>query len=46
MRHVIDLCKHICTLVPLLPVVILASVPLALLGSWRPWYASVVCGHR
>ena len=41
MRQVIDLCKHICTLVPLLPVVILASVPLALLGSWRPWYAAV-----
>ncbi|RSX51668.1 heavy metal translocating P-type ATPase [Bifidobacterium samirii] len=41
MRKAIDLCKHICTLVPLLPVVILASVPLALLGSWRPWYAAV-----
>ena len=27
----------ICRLVPMLPVVIIAAIPLALLGDWRPW---------
>ena len=33
MRKIIDLCKE----VPLLPIVILAAIPLALIPSWRPW---------
>ncbi|NEG89501.1 heavy metal translocating P-type ATPase [Bifidobacterium aerophilum] len=28
---------RVCRLVPMLPVVIVAAVPLALLGQWRPW---------
>ncbi|MBT1174275.1 heavy metal translocating P-type ATPase [Bifidobacterium sp. LC6] len=28
---------RVCTLVPMLPVVIIAAVPLATLGDWRPW---------
>ena len=27
----------ICRLVPMLPVVVIAAIPLALLGDWRPW---------
>lgn len=27
----------ICRLVPMLPVVVIAAVPLALMGDWRPW---------
>lgn len=27
----------ICKLVPMLPVVVIAAIPLALLGDWRPW---------
>lgn len=27
----------ICNLVPMLPVVVIAAIPLALLGDWRPW---------
>lgn len=30
---ILDLCK----LVPMLPVVVIAAIPLALLGDWRPW---------
>ena len=30
---ILDICK----LVPMLPVVIIAAIPLALLGDWRPW---------
>jgi cation transport ATPase len=37
MHKFIDLCKQICTQVPLLPVAIVATIPLALLGDWRPW---------
>lgn len=33
MRRVINLCKQ----VPLLPITILAAIPLAMLGTWRPW---------
>ncbi|WP_137655578.1 heavy metal translocating P-type ATPase [Bifidobacterium moukalabense] len=33
MRRVINLCRQ----VPLLPITILAAIPLALLGTWRPW---------
>ena len=33
MRRIIALCKE----VPLLPITILAAIPLALLGAWRPW---------
>ena len=27
----------VCRLVPMLPVVVIAAIPLALLGDWRPW---------
>lgn len=33
MCRIIALCKE----VPLLPITILAAIPLALLGAWRPW---------
>lgn len=33
MRKIIDLCKE----VPLLPLTILAAIPLALIPQWRPW---------
>ena len=33
MRRVINLCEQ----VPLLPITILAAIPLAMLGTWRPW---------
>ena len=35
MRRIISICKE----VPLLPIAIIAVIPLALLGSWRPWEA-------
>ena len=38
MRRIISICKE----VPLLPIAIIAAVPLALLGSWRPWEAAGV----
>ena len=31
----------ICRLVPMLPVVVIAAAPLALLGDWRPWGAAI-----
>lgn len=33
MRRIIDLCKE----VPLLPLALLAAIPLALIPQWRPW---------
>ena len=30
---ILDICK----LIPMLPVVVIAAIPLALLGDWRPW---------
>ena len=30
---ILDICK----LVPMLPVIVIAAIPLALLGDWRPW---------
>lgn len=38
MRRIISICKE----VPLLPIDIIAAIPLALLGSWRPWEAAGV----
>lgn len=38
MRRIISICKE----VPLLPIAIIAAIPLALLGSWRPWEAADV----
>lgn len=38
MRKIISICKE----VPLLPIAIIAAIPLALLGSWRPWEAAGV----
>lgn len=38
MRRLISICKE----VPLLPIAIIAAIPLALLGSWRPWEAAGV----
>ena len=35
MRRIISICKE----VPLLPIAILAAIPLALVGAWRPWEA-------
>lgn len=37
MRRIIDICWRLCRQVPLLPITILAAIPLALLGEWRPW---------
>ena len=37
MRRIIDICWRLCKQVPLLPITILAVIPLALLGEWRPW---------
>ena len=36
MRRIIDICWRLCKQVPLLPITILAAIPLALLGEWRP----------
>ena len=33
MRRIISICKE----VPLLPIAIIAAIPLALLGEWKPW---------
>lgn len=38
MRRIISICKE----VPLLPIAIIAAIPLALLGLWRPWEAAGV----
>ena len=38
MRRIISICKE----VPLLPIAIIDAIPLALLGSWRPWEAAGV----
>ena len=38
MRRIISICKE----VPLLPIAIIAAIPLALLVSWRPWEAAGV----
>ena len=38
MRRIISICKE----VPLLPIAIIAAIPLALLGSWHPWEAAGV----
>lgn len=35
---ILDICK----LVPMLPVVVIAAIPLALLGDWRPWGNAMV----
>ena len=37
MRRIIDICWRLCKQVPLLPITILAVIPLALLGEWKPW---------
>lgn len=37
MRRIIDICWRLCKHVPLLPITILAAIPLALLGEWKPW---------
>ena len=37
MRRIIDICWRLCKQVPLLPITILAAIPLALLGERRPW---------
>lgn len=42
MRRIIDICWRLCRQVPLLPITILAAVPMALLGTWRPWEAAGV----
>ena len=36
MRRIIDICWRLCKQVPLLPITILAAIPLALLGEWKP----------
>lgn len=37
MKHFIERILGICREVPLLPIVILAAIPLALIPTWRPW---------
>lgn len=37
MRHLIDQIKYLCHEVPLLPITIIAAIPLALIPTWRPW---------
>ena len=37
MRRIIDICWRLCKQVPLLSITILAAIPLALLGEWKPW---------
>ncbi|MBT1169740.1 heavy metal translocating P-type ATPase [Bifidobacterium sp. SO4] len=39
-RRLFAAAVRVCRLVPMLPVVVLASIPLALLGDWRPWDAA------
>lgn len=45
MRRIIDICWRLCRQVPLLPITILAAIPLALLGKWRPWGEAAWVSH-
>ena len=45
MRRIIDICWRLCRQVPLLPITILAAIPLALLGEWRPWVEAAWVSH-
>ena len=45
MRRIIDICWRLCKQVPLLPITILAAIPLALLGEWRPWDEAAWVSH-
>lgn len=45
MRRIIDICWRLCKQVPLLPITILAAIPLALLGEWRPWGETAWVSH-
>ena len=45
MRRIIDICWRPCKQVPLLPITILAAIPLALLGEWRPWGEAAWVSH-
>ena len=45
MRRIIDICLRLCRQVPLLPITILAAIPLALLGEWRPWGEAAWVSH-
>lgn len=45
MRGIIDICWRLCKQVPLLPITILAAIPLALLGEWRPWGETAWVSH-
>ena len=45
MRRIIDICWRLCRQVPLLPITILAAIPLALLGEWRPWGEAAWVSH-
>ena len=45
MRRIIDICWRLCKQVPLLPIIILAAIPLALLGEWRPWGEAAWVSH-
>ena len=45
MRRIIDICWRLCKQVPLLPITILAAIPLALLGEWRLWGEAAWVSH-
>ena len=45
MRRIIDICWRLCKQVPLLPITVLAAIPLALLGEWRPWGEAAWVSH-
>ena len=45
MRRIIDICWRLCKQVPLLPITILAAIPLVLLGEWRPWGEAAWVSH-
>lgn len=45
MRRIIDICWRLCKQVPLLPITILAAIPLTLLGEWRPWGEAAWASH-
>lgn len=45
MRRIIDIWWRLCRQVPLLPITILAAIPLALLGEWRPWGEAAWVSH-
>ena len=45
MRRIIDICWRLCRQVPLLPITILAAIPLALLGEWKPWGEAAWVSH-